>query len=194
MARPREFDEEAVLDSVISTFWSRGFEATSIQDLVEATSLSRASLYGAFGDKETLYARAIERYVAQQAEHAQRVEQDESALHALEVLIGDWVKGVCGKDAPRGCFLQLAGSEKDTDSWIRDVVRDQQNALEALIVRLIKRGQKLGEIARAIDAEATAKMFVVLQQGLASAGRIGWSRERMNGAARQALDLLHARR
>src|SRR5919106_4461692 len=63
MARPREFDEEAVLDAAIQCFWRRGYEATSVRDLVEKTGITSASLYNAFGDKRALYQRALDRYV-----------------------------------------------------------------------------------------------------------------------------------
>src|SRR5262245_6142912 len=105
MARPREFDEGEVLDAIVSTFWSRGFEATSIQDIVEATGLSRASLYGAFGDKEKLFERAIGRYVEQQAEMVRAAKAGASPLGTIENLLRSWVEGVCGKTNPRGCFL-----------------------------------------------------------------------------------------
>jgi TetR/AcrR family transcriptional regulator, transcriptional repressor for nem operon len=63
MARPREFDEEAVLDAVIRCFWSRGYEATSVKDLIEKTGITCASLYNAFGDKRTLFRTALDHYV-----------------------------------------------------------------------------------------------------------------------------------
>lgn len=61
--RPREFDEEEVLDHLVEIFWAQGYEATSITDLVEGTGLNKSSLYNCFGSKEGLYAAAIERYV-----------------------------------------------------------------------------------------------------------------------------------
>ena len=62
MARPRQFDEQQVADAVMHTFWEKGYEATSMQDLVQATGMLKGSLYGAFGDKQTLYRLALERY------------------------------------------------------------------------------------------------------------------------------------
>jgi len=63
MARPREFDEAEVLDAAVSCFWARGFEATSMRDLILETGLTGASLYNAFGDKQALYRRALDHYV-----------------------------------------------------------------------------------------------------------------------------------
>ncbi len=64
MARPREFDRDQVVDRAVEVFWRQGFEATSIQDLVEATGLNRGSLYNTFGDKAGLFEAALERYMA----------------------------------------------------------------------------------------------------------------------------------
>ena len=63
MARPREFDEGVVLDAAVLCFWNRGYEATSVKDLVERTGITAASLYNAFGDKRAIYERALDRYV-----------------------------------------------------------------------------------------------------------------------------------
>lgn len=76
MARPREFDEQAVLDAAIQCFWRRGYEATSVRDLVEKTGITSASLYNAFGDKRALYQRALDRYVEESiAERIRRCEE-----------------------------------------------------------------------------------------------------------------------
>ena len=63
MARPREFDEGAVLDAAVLCFWAQGYEATSVKDLVEHTGITAASLYNAFGDKRAIYQKALDRYV-----------------------------------------------------------------------------------------------------------------------------------
>src|SRR5271166_3984741 len=63
MARPREFDEEAVLDAAVQCFWAHGYEATSVRDLIEKTGITGASLYNAFGDKRALYQKALDHYV-----------------------------------------------------------------------------------------------------------------------------------
>jgi TetR/AcrR family transcriptional repressor of nem operon len=63
MARPREFDEMAVLDATVQCFWSRGYEATSVKDLIQGTGVTAASLYNAYGDKRGLFRAALDHYV-----------------------------------------------------------------------------------------------------------------------------------
>ena len=62
MARPRGFDEDKVIKSALTIFWKKGYEATSIRELEEATGLSRISIYNTFGDKEGLFLRALDLY------------------------------------------------------------------------------------------------------------------------------------
>src|SRR3954464_5735413 len=62
--RPRGFDTEAAVERAMGVFWSRGYHATALPDLLRATKLSRGSLYAAFGDKHTLFLRALDRYIA----------------------------------------------------------------------------------------------------------------------------------
>ena len=69
MARPREFDEAAALEAATQRFWRYGYEATSVRDLSEATGLTLASLYNAFGDKRSLYRRVLERILGQPPSH-----------------------------------------------------------------------------------------------------------------------------
>ena len=63
MARPREFDEGVVLDAAVQCFWARGYEATSVKDLIERTGLTAASLYNAYGDKRTMFRIALDYYI-----------------------------------------------------------------------------------------------------------------------------------
>src|SRR5580698_10339993 len=85
MARPREFDETAVLEAAIQCFWSRGYEATSVRDLAEKMGLTGASLYNAFGDKRALYRRALDHYV--EMSFGDRVGRFEGSLPPREALL-----------------------------------------------------------------------------------------------------------
>src|SRR5271169_6505362 len=63
MARRREFDEEVVLDAAVQCFWARGYESTSVKDLMKRTGLTAASLYNAYGDKRAMFGTALDRYI-----------------------------------------------------------------------------------------------------------------------------------
>ena len=88
MARPREFDEGAVLDAAVLCFWKQGYDATSVRDLVEHTGITAVSLYNAFGDKRALYEKALKRYIEENIADRLRRCQPLPPLQALASEIG----------------------------------------------------------------------------------------------------------
>ena len=106
MARPREFDETAVLEAAIQCFWSRGYEATSVRDLAKKMALTGASMYNAFGDKRSLYRRALDHYVEQSfGDRVGRIERSTRAVRRRHRNVG-LVGPLC---LPRRSGLRLIG-------------------------------------------------------------------------------------
>lgn len=187
MARPREFDESEVLDRALHAFWSKGYEGTSIQDLVGATGLGRASLYGAFGDKEQLYRRVLDRYTERMADLDALAASASSTRVAFETIFKLWIGATCQKSGPRGCFLQLAGTAGGDASFARDALSGSLRHMERLFVEMVKQGQASGELPVDRDPTAIARLLVVVVQGLGTLARAGWGQERLRSAVEQAL-------
>src|SRR5271170_472264 len=105
MARPREFDERAVLDAAVQCFWAQGYEATSVRDLIEKTGITGASLYNAFGDKQSLYLRALDHYV--EGSITQRIQRcgELTPREALGTFFGDILKRSLADRQHKGCML-----------------------------------------------------------------------------------------
>ena len=106
--RPREFDAEAALDAALRVFWEKGYEGASLPDLTAAMGINRPSLYAAFGNKETLFRRAIDRYLAGPAEHGARALQEPTAQRVAERLLRGGIELVTAPANPGGCFLVQA--------------------------------------------------------------------------------------
>src|ERR1700757_455817 len=105
MARPREFSEEAVLDAAVQCFWAHGYEATSVRDLIEKTGITGASLYNAFGDKRSLYQRALDRYVEDNvADRLKRCEQL-PPREAISAFFAEIVRRSLEDQDRKGCML-----------------------------------------------------------------------------------------
>lgn len=187
MARPREFDESEVLDRALQTFWSKGYEGTSIQDLVDATGLGRASLYGAFGDKEQLYRRVLDRYLERMADMDALAASAPTVRGGFEAIFKIWIGATCQKSGPRGCFLQLAGTAGGDATFARDTLSGSLRHMERLFVELVKRGQASGELPSERDATSVARLLVVVVQGLGTLARAGWGQERLRSAVEEAL-------
>ena len=167
MARPRKFNEERVLDAVMETFWSNGYEGTTAQSLVEATGLGRGSLYGAYASKEDLFEQALLRYRLRANGHVEQLRQVPSAIRGLRELMQGIVDTDLQASQSRGCLatnsaIEMAGR----DLRVADLVRQNFTILARGIEETIRRGQDSGEIRADADAETLALFVFNAVQGL----------------------------
>jgi TetR/AcrR family transcriptional repressor of nem operon len=188
MARPREFDENVVLDQALATFWSKGFDGTSVCDLVTATGLGRASLYGAFGDKEQLFTKVLDHYLSKVEGLDTPPASDASAKDALTAITSGWVAGMCPKEGPRGCFLSMVGTSGASSDFVRDTLLHAVATRQKLLAKIIARGQQTGELRSKGDPGSLAKFLLVMQQGVSTAARAGLSPRDLQAAMKEAVD------
>lgn len=191
MARPREFDEEAVLDAVIGCFWRRGYEATSVRHLAEQTGLTGASLYNAFGDKRALYRRALDRYVEETI--AARILRCTAMppRRAIEVFFGEILDRSLGDGEHKGCMLvnaALDATPEDPD--FRAAVAAMLARLEGFFRDCVARGQADGTISMAFPAEDLARHLLGILMGVRVLARARPERALLEGVVRTALVLL----
>lgn len=176
MARPRTFDETAVVESARDQFWSFGYAATSLDDLVNATGLSKGSIYNAFNDKHTLYLRTFESYcddvVAQVA--ADLDGPDETAVERLRSLF-DGIAGTgTSATVPQGCFLTKATAELAAlDHEVQTLARRTLDQLENLLFDSVVAGQRAGSITATRDPRKTARHLLATLRGLDSLAAAG---------------------
>jgi len=175
MARHKRFAEEAVLERAMRAFWAHGYAATSIQDLVSATGVNRASLYGTFGDKRRLFLAAVDHYVARIAtERLGALQGDVPARAALGRYFDELIAASSADGRGLGCLLtntaiELAPHEPE----IAAMLRARFDRVEAAFLDVIRRGQAAGEIAAEKDARALARFLVATVQGLRVLTRAG---------------------
>ncbi|MFF7729534.1 TetR/AcrR family transcriptional regulator [Streptomyces sp. NPDC008001] len=192
MARTKEFDPDAALQSALELFWRRGYEATSMADLVGHLGIARASLYATFGSKRALYLKALERYGEQHDPCiAEELSRPGPALPAVRELVARFAAEAAGDDLRRGCFVtntavELAPHDPDAargvqDSWL---------ALETALTSALTRAADQGELPAGRDPAALARMLLVLMQGMRVVGKAAPGSARLRDAAAQALALL----
>ena len=168
MARPREFDEARALEKAMNAFWERGYNGTSVTDLIAATGLNKGSLYGAFGDKRTLFLKAVVHFRQRGLEVMREVlEQPGSAKEAIAEWMALVAKGCCADDGWRGCFVfntavEMAPHDREIAEWVRQVMQRSQQMFRAAL----ERGQARGEFSSRLDCEAAAGFLVVSVAGL----------------------------
>lgn len=175
MARTKEFDKEAILDKAVDLFWFKGYNGSSMQDVVDTLGLSRSSLYDTFGDKRQLYLAALERYRIQAAGGLiDMVNNSKNTVRSLEKIFDMLVNNSFNDRLPRGCFMvnsavELAPHDRDIDKIVRDNMLDIENAF----FQLLKKGQDSGEVSKDADARALARFFFNSISGLRVAAKSG---------------------
>ncbi len=192
MARPREFDRDQVVDRAVEVFWRKGFEATSIQYLVEATGLNRGSLYNTFGDKAGLFEAVFGRYLA--------TSPTQPVIAAAETgpprqVIGEFfarlVELGTSDTEHRGCLMTNTAAELAArDERVAAQVTEAMQGLEEALFRLIERGQETGEIAPWRDPRSLARFLVASAQGLRITAKLNRDRAALEAIADIALSNL----
>jgi AcrR family transcriptional regulator len=105
MGRPREFDEDAALEAAMRVFWEKSYEGATMADLTEAMGINRSSMYAAFGDKESLFHRVMERYREGRMTHVRRALAKPSLREVVAELIHETAEFLSTPGNPRGCLL-----------------------------------------------------------------------------------------
>jgi TetR/AcrR family transcriptional repressor of nem operon len=161
MARPKDFDESEVLQKAICLFWDKGFNGTSMQNLVDGLGISRSSLYDTFGDKHQLYMKALAFY--EQGYGARLdvlIKEAPTSKIAIQRLLELVVENLLEDKQRKGCFMVNAGVElANHDSEVSTLLCQHEQQMEKAFLKAIKRGQKDGEISTQQNAQALARFL-----------------------------------
>jgi TetR/AcrR family transcriptional regulator, transcriptional repressor for nem operon len=167
MARTKEFDEAAVLDHAVDTFWEHGFDGTAVQDLCAAMGLNPGSLYGAFGDKRALFLAALDRYVDTVSGQAlERIGSGHSGLTGIRSYFDYLIAAMLDGKRRWGCLITNSAAElalHDPDVAAR--VKLHLARIESAFASALARAHASGELAEGIGAQG-ATFLVCLVQGL----------------------------
>ncbi|MET9169772.1 TetR/AcrR family transcriptional regulator [Streptomyces misionensis] len=194
--RPREFDKDRTLERALELFWSRGYGATSIQDLVDALGVERGSLYGAFGDKRRFYLEAVRLYWEVYERHLTAALDTSPLLPALREILSHPVRLdelVSDAGVPQGCLVGNTTAELvPQDSEATDVVTRSYRRFTDIVADALRRAQAAGEVTDGARPAAQAQMLLYLVQGLSLVSRAGLDRTAVLAAVDAAVDGLRA--
>ncbi|CAI7978802.1 TetR/AcrR family transcriptional regulator, transcriptional repressor for nem operon [Frankia sp. Hr75.2] len=191
VSRERKFDADAVLDAAMELFWNRGYEATSVADLVERLGIGRASLYASFGSKHDLYLRALDRYV-QRRDPAivEELSQPGPVLPAVRQLVRRYADQPAAP-GQRGCMVVSAALElMPHDAQVARRVEGSWFTLRVALTAALTRARAQGELAVDTDPLALADFLLVVLQGLRVVGTSAALDGGLRPAVEQALSLL----
>lgn len=192
VARPREFEKEAVVKAALDVFWRQGYQATSVQDLVDATGLNRGSLYDTFGDKHGLFLEVVEHYRRQYT--ARRLVQLEEAgpiRDKLAAFFNDMIEFSVGEGRLLGCLMTNAAIEMaphDRDTAL--AVAANMAGMEKAFRRLLAAAQKTGEIPADKSPRDLARFLTATANGLRVMAKVSPERAALKSVVRIALQSL----
>lgn len=192
MARTKEFDPDTALSAALDLFWQRGYEATSMADLVGHLGVSRASIYATFGDKHELYLAALDHYLrTRDAELIAVLSQPGPALPTVRTLVETSAAQSADDRVRRGCFVVNTAVELlpgDQDAARR--VAASWNTLEVALAGALTRARAQGELGSDRDPRGLARFLLVLLQGIRVLGHAEPHAERLHDAVHQAFRVL----
>jgi AcrR family transcriptional regulator len=180
LGRPRAFDIDRALDQAMHLFWRKGFLGTSLSDLTEAMGINRPSLYAAFGNKEALFRRTVERYFQGPAAYLQEALRDATARAVVEHLLQGVVDLLTDPNLPRTCLwvhgaLSCGGT---SDPLQEEFVKQRAQGHADLRMRF-KRAIADGDLPRGSDADALARFVQTVNFGLTVQATTGASRKEL---------------
>lgn len=193
MGRPREFDEEAVLDAAREQFWTNGYAGTSMDAVAAATGLGKGSLYGAFGGKRQLFLRIFDTYCAGITDAVANglSGPDDTAYARLCGHIRAAAAGVAADRRHRGCLLAKGAAElSEHDLDVAAQARRTLDGIATILAEHIRAAQRHGDLDPAADANQLATLILSVLRGVEALGKAGIDADQLEGVAETAIDLL----
>jgi TetR/AcrR family transcriptional regulator, transcriptional repressor for nem operon len=195
MVRPRQFDDQAVLEQVADVFTAHGYKGTSMQMLVEATGMGKQSLYNAFGDKETLYVHAVSYASSRFANRLTGVQSTKTGLEAIELFFNVLTKACMSADpAENNCIVSSGLLEGIEGKLIPDKLESTWRMNHQFLTTQLDRGQADGSVRNDLRPEELANIAMVLISGLRVSARAIKEKSQFKNAVQQCLELLKPRR
>ena len=178
--RPRAFDADRALDRALAIFWRNGYEGASLPALTKAMGINRPSLYAAFGNKEALFRKALERYERGPASYAHKALKKPTAREVVEALLEGVVALLTKPQNPGGCLMvQGALACSEDANRVRQELASLRAAGVAAIRRRFQRAIDEGDLPSNVDASGLARFVATVTHGMAVQAASGASRKEL---------------
>jgi AcrR family transcriptional regulator len=185
IGRPRTFDPDEALDRALQVFWRQGYEGASLSDLTEAMGISRTSMYAAFGNKEDLFRKALERYASGPASYTERALEQPTARAVAQYLLEGAILTTTARGGPAGCLsVQGALATGAPGQGAREALITWRRKGENALRERFARARAEGDLPPDADPATLARYVVTLVYGVAVQAATGTPRE----ALRQIID------
>jgi len=192
MARTKDFNEDEVLAKAVTLFWHKGYNGTSMQDLVDGLGISRSSLYDTYGDKHALFVKALESYKASSSgELCNIISNTVSAKEAVKKLFEFTTRALISDQQHKGCFMVNTEVEvAPHDAEVANIICQNEQLVEDSFFKAIKKGQDSGEINNDKDARALARFIFNTVKGLRVSAKSTTDESFFDDVTRTAMSVL----
>ena len=182
MVRTRTFDPASALNSVVDLFASKGYSETSMEDIVQATGVSRYGHYSAFGNKRELFEQALERFAEGMGKKSfLRLLEPEASLQHIRTIFSERVQDMCCIEENKGClFVHTAMELAPQDEEIRDVLQRFMRRMSKAFAIGLESARERGEIRADVDTRVAGDLLTSTMFGLAVMGRSGFDEASLN--------------
>jgi len=165
--RPRTFDSDAALEKAMELFWRQGFEGTSLSDLTEAMGINRPSLYAAYGNKEALFLKVLERYEVSQAAYVKEALAAATARECVELLMRGAIDVCSQPNGPGGCLMVQGGTAGGPEAAsVRREMSRRRNADVVVLQKRFEQARAAGELPADCDVRTLARFYIATIRGL----------------------------
>ena len=186
--RPRAFDPDAALERAMHVFWAKGYEGASLSDLTRAMRINRPSLYAAFGNKEQLFRKALDRYISGPLAYFGEALAAPKARDVIEQIFLGAAKMAGDPRLPSGCLMvQGALAVGSTAGSVRKEAAGRRAAGEVALRRRLQRAKREGDLPKKSDPTELARYVITVLQGMAVQGAGGASPAQLRRVAQTAL-------
>ena len=186
--RPLGFNREAALQQAMLLFWQHGYEATSVNDLVQAMGITPPSLYTAFGDKKQLFLEAVQHYLSGPVTSESIIQQAPTAREAAVGLLQASARGFTGEQTPAGCLLASSAiSCSAAAAEVKNALAAIRITIETRLRNKILDDQTMRKLKPAVDADALAGHVMAVIQGMSTLARDGADLQKLRSIAQTAM-------
>jgi AcrR family transcriptional regulator len=186
--RPREFDTEKALDAALALFWRHGYEGTTLAALTETIGVNVPSLYAAFGNKETLFKKVVDRYLEKPASYLPTALREPTARRVAEKLFSGAINMTMNLHHPEGCLLvQGALTVGPVAEPVRAELSRLRAAAEAAVRKRFEYAIAERDLPESVDAAKLARYIITVIWGLSVQAAGGATRAQLKDVAETAM-------
>ncbi len=186
--RPRAFDKDEALDKALNIFWNKGYEGTSLAELIETLGINKPSLYAAFGNKEDLFKKVLTRYANGPAAFVQEIVKEATATKVAESFLFKSAEFLTDTSHPKGCMIvQGALSSGESAALVKDILIKYRYSYENLLAERFEKAKIDGDLSSEVSAKDLARFLATLHQGMSVQATSGATKDDLIQISKLAL-------